>query len=488
MSGILSSLEPKPVWEIFEEITRHPRPSKKEEKILAYIKDFAAKLGLPVKEDSVGNLAIRKPATPGMEGRAGVAIQAHVDMVCEKNRDVQFDFDNDPIQPWIDGDWVKARGTTLGADNGIGLAMGMAVLASKDMKHPEFELLCTVDEETGLTGAIKLGTDLLETSEVLINLDSEEDGHFTIGCAGGLNTNAVYKMETESVPEGYAAYEIGIKGLRGGHSGIEINDGRANSVVLLTRMLWDISHKFKAKLASFDSGNKHNAIPREGFAIILIRKEDEGALRAFIEETETAFRAEWLTKEPSISLVFQAADMPASVMADAFARTLLNSFYAMPHGVLRMSPDIPGLVQTSMNFAIVETSGDEIKVLTSQRSLMESEKYSLSDKVRSIYELAGAEVLVSDGYPAWQPDINSPILATAKNIFKDMYGKEPVIEVIHAGLECGLVGEKYPGMDMLSFGPTLKEVHTPDEKVQVSTVDKCWKLLTGIIENMPEKA
>lgn len=482
----IRNLEPKIVWEIFDDITKYPRPSKKEEKIVTYIEKFATELGLTVRKDAIGNLAIKKPATAGMENRKSFCIQAHVDMVCEKNRDVEFDFDNDSIQTYIDGDWVKAKGTTLGADNGMGLAMGMAVLASKDIKHPKFELLCTLDEETGLTGAIQLGTDLL-SSEILINLDSEEDGHFTIGCAGGINTKIKFDYDKVLLKGDYAYFELGIKGLMGGHSGIEIHDGRANSNLLLARLLFELNKEISFKLHSFDGGNKHNAIPREAFAKIAIDKSDIEKLTAFVAKSTEVLNGELISKETNLELVLDAVSRFEYVMTDDLQSRLINSFNAAPTGVIRMSPDIKTLVQTSLNFAVVTTSEDSIDILTSQRSLRESEKFAITDKVNSLFELAGADVVNSDGYPAWQPNINSNLVQTSVAIYKDMFGKEPIIETIHAGLECGLIGEKYPGMDMISFGPTLKEVHTPNEMVQISTVEKCWRLLVAIIENLPSK-
>lgn len=482
----LSHLEPNLVWDFFGNITKYPRPSKQEEKIVAYIEELASSMKLELKKDALGNIVIRKPATPGMENRKSFAIQAHLDMVCEKNRDVEFDFDNDPIQAYVDGDWVKAKGTTLGADNGIGLAMGLAVLASTDIKHSDYELLCTLDEETGLTGAIRLGTDLLR-SEILINLDSEEDGHFTIGCAGGLNTSATYLYVADSVPSNHIAYEIGIKGLRGGHSGIEIHDDRACSNLELAFILWELKSKISYRLSSFNGGNKHNAIPREAFAVITIDSADKDTLEAFVKEQASNYKMDLRVKEPDVEVLAWQVELPSRVLSTEAQEKLIASFVAMPHGVLRMSPDIAGLVQTSTNFAVVTTRENDIHVLTSQRSSVDRDKKRVAARVQASLELGGATVQFGDGYPAWEPNVSSPILKTAQQIYKDMFGKDAVIEAIHAGLECGLIGEKYPHMDMLSFGPTLKEVHTPNEKVQISTVQNCWKLLIGIIENMPEK-
>lgn len=486
MGSVLGGLNPKPVWDYFEEICKYPRPSKKEEKIAGYILSWARSKNFKVKKDSLGNFVIQKPATPGMENRKPVVIQGHLDMVCEKNRDVEFDFDKDSIQPWIDGDWVKAKGTTLGADNGIGIAMGMAVLDSTDIEHPPIELLCTLDEETGLTGAMQLATDLLD-AEILINLDSEEDGTFFIGCAGGQNTRGTYRFKYEQAASGMLFYEIALKGLKGGHSGLQINEGRGNAIKLLTRLLYNASKKFGIRLSSFNSGNKHNAIPREGFAIICVDKNKMSDFEKFVEEFNAIVKSEYQTKEPNISITFERVDNRSVVLPLDIQWKILNSFYAMPHGVIRMSPDIPGLVQTSTNFAIVETKDDSITALTSQRSSVESEKKYIADTVGCVFELGNAEVNMGDGYPAWQPNINSSVVQLARNVYRDIFGKEAKIEAIHAGLECGLIGEKYPGMDMISFGPTLHDVHSPDERISISTTENCWKLLLGILKNIPGK-
>jgi len=482
----IKNLEPKIVWDIFDNITKYPRPSKKEEKIIAYIEDFANNLGLKIKKDEIGNLTIKKPATAGMENKKSICIQAHVDMVCEKNRDVEFDFDNDSIQTYIDGDWVKAKGTTLGADNGMGLAMGMAVLASNDLKHPEFELLCTIDEETGLTGAIQLGTDLL-TSDLLINLDTEEDGHFTIGCAGGINTNIKYDYDKILVNGNYICYEIGLKGLMGGHSGIEINDGRSNSISLLSRMLVELSNVLEFKLNSVEGGNKHNAIPREAFATIAINENDSDKLNAFLVKFESVVKEEIITKEVNFEIISSKIETFKFYMTDDLKTRLINALFSCPTGVIRMNPDINTLVQTSLNLAVITTTEDSINILTSQRSLRESEKFSITDRINSLFELSGADVKNSDGYPAWQPNVNSELVKSSISIYEKLYGKKPIVETIHAGLECGLVGEKYPKMDMISFGPTLKEVHTPNEKIQISTVATCWEYLVKLLENLPNK-
>ncbi|MCX6155081.1 MAG: aminoacyl-histidine dipeptidase [Candidatus Kapabacteria bacterium] len=484
MGNVLGGLKPQKVWEFFEAICSYPRPSKKEEKIAAYIMDFAKEYKLKAVRDSAGNIIIKKPATKGMENRKTVCVQGHIDMVCEKNNDVEFDFDVDGIQPWIDGEWVKAKGTTLGADNGIGVAMAMAVLASNDIEHPDFEALFTIDEETGLTGAQALAPNILK-ADILINLDSEEDGAFTIGCAGGINTAAIFDYHADTLNGEHFAFEIALKGLRGGHSGIEIHDERGNAIKILNRLIWNLTHKYNVRLATFNSGNKHNAIPREGFAVIACARPAKHDVANYITEFNSMVHFEYETKEPNLHFVTTAVDIPDKVMTVESQRAFLNALYACPHGVIRNSPDIENLVQTSTNLAVVETFEKEIKVVTSQRSSAESEKMDLATMVRTVFELAGARLEAGDGYPGWQPNINSPILKLCKDISKEVYGKEPKVEAIHAGLECGLIGEKYPGMDMISFGPTLKDVHSPDEKILIHTVENCWNLFLGILKNIP---
>ncbi|MGB9771822.1 MAG: aminoacyl-histidine dipeptidase [Candidatus Kapaibacteriota bacterium] len=486
MGNILGNLEPKIVWDIFEEITQVPRPSKREEKIVAYVIEFAKKNGLEYRQDKLGNVVIKKPATPGMENRKGVVLQGHLDMVCEKNADVEHDFLNDPIKPYVDGDWVKAKGTTLGADNGIGVAMALAVLASKDVAHPNLEVLLTLDEETGLTGAQQLATDLLE-NKILINLDSEEEGVFIIGCAGGLNTSGRFYYDAEPVPSNHIAYKISLKGLKGGHSGLEINDGRGNAIKLMNRFLWSLSKSVDFRLSDFNGGNAHNAIPREAFATITFNQKNETKFHSFADNFRQILLKEWKSKEPEINLIYERVELPDFVLSREIQKKLFSGLYVLPHGVIRFSPDVKGLVQTSTNLAVIKTSSNEIFVLTSQRSSIETEKFDIANQVKLSFELAGALPYQGEGYPSWQPNVNSPILQVAKQTYAKMFGVDPKIEVIHAGLECGLIGEKYPGMDMISFGPNLKDVHSPAEKVQISSVNNIWKFLLEVLKNIPEK-
>jgi len=486
MGKVLAGLEPQIVFDIFEEITKVPRPSKKEEKIAAWIINFAKENNLAYKLDKLGNIVVKKPATPGMENRKGVVIQGHIDMVCEKNTGVEHDFLNDPLDIYIENDWIRARGTTLGADNGIGVSMGLAVLKSNNIAHPAMELLCTLDEETGLTGAIQLGKDMLD-GDILLNLDSEEDGAFTIGCAGGANTSASFKYEDDAVPAGHVAYELTVKGLQGGHSGIEIHDGRANAIKLLNRMLWNLTKKFDLRVSSIKAGTAHNAIPREAFAVITVAKEHESQFLMKVQQINDTMKKEWITKEPNIHVFATSKETPTKVMAKCMQNKLLNSLYAVAHGPIRFSPDVPGLVQTSTNLAIVETNDFEVFVLTSQRSSVGSEMKDVAVLVRTAFDLGGAVVKQGDGYPEWQPNVKSEVLTLSKKLYKDMYGVDAKIEIIHAGLECGLVGEKYPNMDMISFGPTMKDVHSPDERLYIPAVGKCWNFLLELLKNIPVK-
>lgn len=484
MGNVLGHLQPKLVWHHFEEICKYPRPSKKEEKIAEYVVSVGKRLGLQTEKDKFGNILIRKPATPGKEKLKTVALQGHIDMVCESNRGVEHDFDNDPIQPYIDGDWVKAKGTTLGADNGIGVAAALAVLESKDIEHGPIECLFTLDEETGLTGASSLKKGWLK-AEILINMDSEELGTIFIGCSGGKNTAAKIKGKWDKAPKNYSSFELKVAGLKGGHSGLEIHVGRGNAVKILNRLIFEYSKENSIRLASINGGNKHNAIPREAFAIVAVPKKDEKKLKKFAAKFNDTVKAEFSAVEPDINVVAEKHDMPEKFLDEKTQERLVNTIYAIPHGVTKMSNDIPGLVETSNNLAVVETVGKHINFVTSQRSSVASENIDITNMVTSIFLLAGAEVSYGDGYPGWKPDISSDILKVFKSTFTKMYGKEPAVTAIHAGLECGIIGEKYPEMDMISFGPTMFGVHSPDEKLQISTVPEFYNQLVSVLKNIP---
>ena len=486
MGKVLGHLEPKLVWNYFEEICQYPRPSKKEEKIAEYVFSVGKKLGLQTEKDKFGNILIRKPATKGKENLKTVVLQSHIDMVCEKNRGVEHDFDNDPIQPFVDGDWVKAKGTTLGADNGIGVAASLAVLEANDIEHGPIEALFTLDEETGLTGANRLKKGWLK-ADILINMDSEEIGILYIGCAGGKDTIAKLKAKLEKAPKNYSAFEINVMGLKGGHSGIDILLGRGNAIKILNRVIWGYSENNILRLASINGGSKHNAIPREAFAVVAVPKKDEKKLKKFVKKFNDEVKPEYKSVEPDLNVSIQKHEMPDKFIGEKVQRNLINALYSAPHGVIKMSNDIPGLVETSTNLAVVETVGKNINIVTSQRSSVESERVDMTNMVTSVFNLAGGSVTYNDGYPGWKPDVDSDILKVFKSTYKNIYGKEPEVAAIHAGLECGIIKEKYPDMDMISFGPTMIGVHSPDEKLQISTVPEFYKQLVNVLKNIPSK-
>ncbi len=486
MGSVLGHLKPELVWYHFEEICKYPRPSKKEEKIAEYVVSVGKRLGLQVEKDKFGNIVIRKPATPGKENLKTVVLQGHIDMVCEKNRDVEHDFDNDPIYPYIDGDWVKAKGTTLGADNGIGVACALAVLEAKDVEHGPLECLFTLDEETGLTGASSLKKNWLK-ADILINMDSEDLGTIFIGCSGGKNTAATFKSKLEKSPRNYSTFELKVAGLKGGHSGLEIHVGRGNAVKILNRAIWSYSQDNNIRLAEINGGNKHNAIPREAFAVVLVPKNDEKKLKKFVAKYNDTVKAEYISVEPDLMVSMEKHSTPEKLIDEKTQKHLLNALYAIPHGVIKMSNDIPGLVETSTNLAVVETKGRNINIVTSQRSPVASENVDITNMVSAVLKLAGAEITYGDGYPGWAPDIHSDILKVFKSTFTRMYGKEPEVTAIHAGLECGIIKEKYPDMDMISFGPTMRDVHSPAEKLQISTVPEFYSQLKTVLSNIPVK-
>lgn len=486
MGNVLGHLKPEPVWHYFEELCKHPRPSKKEEKVVEYVLSVGKKLGLETLQDKHGTILIRKPAAPGFENRKTVVLQSHLDMVCEKNRDVEHDFDNDPIQPYIDGEWVKAKGTTLGADNGIGAAAALAVLSLNDIQHGPIEALFTLDEETGLTGANNLKKNWLK-ADILINMDSEEEGSFYIGCSGGLNTRASFKVKPEKAPKNHSAFELKVTGLKGGHSGLEIHVGRGNAVKLLVRLLYSFGKNFEYRLASIEGGNKHNAIPREAFSTLLVSKKDEKAFKKFVKKFNDTVKEEFASVEPDLNVSVDKVKSVEKVFNQKLQTNLIRALYAVPHGVVKMSPDIPDLVETSTNLAVVTTEGKHVNIVTTQRSSVASEITDIRDMVSSAFELAGAALIYNDGYPGWKPDVNSEILGVFKKTFSDLYGKEPEVKAIHAGLECGIIKEKYPEMDMISFGPTMFGVHSPDERLKIDTVPKFWEQLLKVLENVPVK-
>ena len=488
MNTDILKLEPAIVWEYFKQILEIPRPSKKEEKIIEYLVKFGNNHNLETIQDETGNVLIRKPATPGMENKKWVVLQSHIDMVCEKNSDKVFDFENDPIESMLDGEgWVTANGTTLGADDGIGVAAQLAILASDDIKHGPIECLFTVDEETGLTGAFGLKPGFLK-SNILLNLDSEDEGQLFIGCAGGQDTQAWLPFDYEETSmEGHKAFKIMVSGLKGGHSGDEINKGHANANKILNRLLWCKKDELKMKLNIFDGGNLRNAIPREAFAIVVIPEENEKALKDVVEKVKGISRNEFKITEPEMNLTIEQVKMPEVVIDDESFTEFVNAIYGCPHGVIAMSQSIDNFVETSTNLASVKFLEDEILITTSQRSSVESEKRDITNMVTSVFRLAGARTKTSDGYPGWTPNPDSEIMNITVDSYKKLFNTDPEVLAIHAGLECGLIGDKYTEMDMISYGPTIKRAHSPEEKIEIETVQKFWDLTLDILANIPDK-
>lgn len=480
-------LRPAVVFHYFDEVCQVPRPSKKEEKIRAYLLDFAKKHNLEAKTDEAGNVLIKKAASAGMENLKTVILQSHIDMVCEKNKDTEHNFETDPIQTYIDGEWLRAKGTTLGADNGIGVATELAVLASDDIKHGPIECLFTVDEETGLTGAFALKEGFMN-GDILLNLDSEDDGELFIGCAGGANTTAIYPFPKEKAPQGWFFFRVSVKGLTGGHSGDDISKNRANANKLLNRFLVQTMQKYGMRLADIEGGNLHNAIPREAHALCAVPMEYKEAVRVdlniFISEIEN----EYSETEPNLSMDLESEAPVEYVMEQKAMERFLLSIYAVHHGVYAMSQDIPGLVETSSNLASIKVCDGTIKVVTSQRSSILSSRKDMSQMVSAAFILGGATVTTGEGYPGWKPNPSSEILKIAVESYKKLFGVEPKVKAIHAGLECGLFLQKYPSLDMVSFGPTLRGVHSPDERMLIPTVEKFWNHLLDILAHIPAKA
>ncbi|MEJ2595752.1 MAG: aminoacyl-histidine dipeptidase [bacterium] len=486
MNEHLNTLQPQAVWQYFREILEIPRPSKKEEQILAYLLDFGKKHQLETLQDKVGNILIRKPATPGMEKRRSVVLQSHVDMVCEKNSDKVHDFEKDPIDTFIKDGWLYAKGTTLGADDGIGIAAQLALLAADDIEHGPIECLFTVDEETGLTGAFALQPGFLQ-SEILLNLDSEDEGQLFIGCAGGQDTLAWLPFDKEPVPGDHTAFTLMVSGLKGGHSGDDIQKGLGNANKLLNRFLWETTDELKLRLASFDGGNLRNAIAREATALVLIPSGEKKNLESRVHKYLEMFRSEFHVTEPGLDFTVVPAEMPDNVMDLESVFALLNALYACPHGVIAWSQDIENFVETSTNLASVKMLEDEIMVTTSQRSSVESAKKDICNMVASVFRLAGARIQHTDGYPGWSPNPNSAIVDITEKSYKRLFSTDPEVLAIHAGLECGLIGDKYPGMDMISYGPTIKGAHSPDERLEIDTVMKFWDLTIDVLKKIPEK-
>lgn len=456
------------------------------EKITEFLVNFGKGLGLESFVDEVGNVIIRKPATPGMENRKGVILQAHMDMVPQKNNDKVHDFTKDPIETYVDGDWVKAKGTTLGADDGLGVAAIMAVLEATDLKHGPLEALITKDEETGMYGAFGLKPGTLK-GEILLNLDSEDEGELYIGCAGGIDITASLEYKEEAPAEGFVARKLTLKGLRGGHSGLEINQGRANANKLMARVTHDLLVEFDSQLASFEGGNMRNAIPREAHAVLLFNPEDMEGLDDYIKEYEEQLNAEYTPIESGITLTLEEVPVPAAVVPEEIQDNMINVLMACQDGVMRMIPTVPDTVETSSNLAIVVIAEGKAGVKILARSSADTMKDYLADCLTACFSMAGMKVELSGAYSGWQPDVNSPILHAMKLSYKQQFGVEPAVKVIHAGLECGIIGANCPGLDMISFGPTLRSPHSPDERAYIPSVTKFYEFLVATLEQSPEK-
>lgn len=486
MNNTLNNLEPKLVWKHFLALCSLPHPSKHEEKVRNYIINFAKEHSILCHVDGVGNVILRKEATPGFENRKAIVMQGHMDMVPQKNNDKKFDFLTDPIEPMIDGEWVTANGTTLGADNGIGAAAALAIMEDNTISHGLIEALFTVDEETGLTGAFALESNTLK-GDILLNLDSEDEGELYVGCAGGVDVKVHVPFTLEAVPSDFSAFKVTIKGMKGGHSGMEIILQRGNAQKPMSRFLRHAANTIGSRLVSINGGDVRNAIPREGSAIIVIPTTNSAALKQMVAEHEAIFKAELSATEPDLSFTVEEAATPTHSMDKASARRILNVIAATPNGVYRMSDSIKGLVETSCNLGVVKTLENKVEMISLVRSSVESSKQEVTEIIEAIAELSGSEFATVGGYPGWKPNLESPILKRAQEIYKNLYGTTPEIKAIHAGLECGIIGAKYPNMDMLSFGPTIRFPHSPDEKVNIATIEKFYKFLQEMIKNSPLK-
>ncbi len=477
-------LKPSLVWKYFVDILQIPRCSKHEEKIIRYLLDFGEKHNLETLQDEVGNVLIRKQATPGMENKPWVCMQSHIDMVCEKNSDVDHDFDNDPIKAYVKDGWVHAEGTTLGSDDGAGVAMQLAILASDDVQHGPVECLFTVDEETGLTGAFGLKPGWLK-SKILLNLDSEDDGELFFGCAGGMDTVIRMKKEMETTPQSMTAFRLMVRGLKGGHSGDDINKGRGNAVKILNRLLWSAyDENTGIRIADFSGGNLRNAIAREANALVVIPESRADAFNVLVDKLSLDIKNEFKVTEDNLEILLEATDSPKEVLKESIQSDLLNSLYACPHGVIKMSDEIDNFVETSTNLAAVKFKDDHILITTSQRSSLESEKEDIANMVKAVFSLSGCEVEHSDGYPGWAPNPDSEIIALTRRSYQKLFHEEPKVLAIHAGLECGLIGHTYPEMDMVSYGPTIRGAHSPDERIEIRTVEKFWELTLEVLKNV----
>ncbi|ABO24718.1 aminoacyl-histidine dipeptidase [Shewanella loihica] len=483
----LSQLQPQALWQWFEQICAIPHPSKHEQALSQYIQNWAKDKQLSVVEDKVGNLIIKKPATPGMENRKIVALQAHIDMVPQKNADKVHDFEKDPIEAYVDGEWVKAKGTTLGSDNGIGMASVLAILGSDDIPHGPLEVLLTIDEEAGMTGAFGLEAGYLD-AEILINTDSEQEGEIYMGCAGGVDAQITVPMVWQAAEPSLSTYTLTLSGLKGGHSGVNIHLGRGNANKLLARFLFNHADELALELTNFSGGSLRNAIPREASVSFMLPSENLPRLETLIQEYTDLVRQELAIADPDMLLTLSEIPAATQVMSEATQQTLIDLLNACPNGVMRMSDEIQGVTETSLNVGVITTEAESVSILCLIRSLIDSGREEVEGYLTALSNLAGAEVEFSGAYPGWKPDSSSPVMAIVKDTYESIYNKEPVIMVIHAGLECGLFKKPYPEMDMVSIGPTIRFPHSPDEMVLIETVEQYWKLLLAVLERIPEKA
>lgn len=487
MSEAVRQLEPRALWNHFSDLNAVPRASKKEERVIQFMKDFAASLNLPCHEDEVGNVIVKKPASAGMENRKTIVMQSHLDMVHQKNADTNFNFDTEGIKMLVDGDWVKADGTTLGADNGLGVATIMAILASDSIAHPAIEALFTIDEETGMTGALGLKGGLLD-GEILLNLDTEDDDELTIGCAGGIDITAKGTYTEEDAPSGYQGFKISLTGLNGGHSGMDIHKGLGNANKLMNRLLFELCKKVDLRVSSINGGSLRNAIPRESFAKVMVASNDVSEFENGLKNWAEIFKKEYKTTDANLSLDHSSESSVEKVLSVDFQNKILKSIYANHNGIYRMSSDIEGLVQTSNNVAKVTIENGHYQVECLTRSSVDSEKMDLVNLITATYELIGANVNTSGDYPGWTPQPGSDIVRIMSDLYEKMNnGEKAHVAACHAGLECGILGTNYPSMEMISFGPNIRGAHSPDEKVQISSVQKYWDFLMETLKAIPAR-
>lgn len=477
------NLEPKSVWNHFEDLNAVPRPSKKEERVIEFAKNFGESLKLDTYVDPVGNVIIKKPASAGMEDRKTVILQAHLDMVHQKNADTEFDFDTQGIQSYIEGEWVKAKGTTLGADNGMGVAAIMALLSSTDIAHPAIEALFTIDEETGMTGAFELEKGKLD-GKILLNLDTEDDDEFSIGCAGGIDTNTAYEYRPEDSPSGYVAYKITVDGLKGGHSGVDIILERGNANKIMNRLMYNTSKEQDLRIVEINGGSLRNAIPRESFATVVVKNDD---WKSELEAMAKDLKAEFALQDGNLNIEIEQTETPTKCMSAEDTRKVTTAITACHNGVFCMSSAIEGLVETSSSLARVIVKDGDFKTQSLQRSSVESAKHDVAKTVGAPFLLMGCEVKHEGEYPGWAPNPTSEILTVLESTYEELFGEKPKVMAIHAGLECGILGERYPGLDMISFGPTIKNPHSPDEKTNIASVQKFWKFLLEVLTRTPKK-